>query len=147
MKPGLHQIAQSAATDGQVATWDDAAGIWVPMDPATGAGLPTGGATGQVLTKQSGTDYDADWETPSGGGSGYPPGSPDAPPTSPNAKDDEFDGSSSVTWTSTPTAPNAWDINTTSPDCAYWTANSGGASATYVGKYQSVPSMPLFAFM
>lgn len=26
--------------------------------------LPTGGTTGQVLTKASGTDYDADWETP-----------------------------------------------------------------------------------
>lgn len=67
---------------------------------------------------------------------------PDATPTSPNAKDDEFDGSSSVTWTSTPTAPNAWDINTTAKDCAYLKANSGGSSATYVGKYQSVPSTP-----
>ena len=31
---------------------------------ATGdRGLPTGGTTGQVLQKSSGTDYDADWET------------------------------------------------------------------------------------
>lgn len=29
-----------------------------------------GGSTGQVLTKQSGDDYDVDWETPSGGGGG-----------------------------------------------------------------------------
>lgn len=28
------------------------------------AGLPKGGASGQVLTKQSGTDYAADWQTP-----------------------------------------------------------------------------------
>lgn len=32
--------------------------------------LPPGGTTGQVLTKQSSTDQDADWETPSGGGGG-----------------------------------------------------------------------------
>lgn len=32
------------------------------------AGLPSGGADGQVLTKQSATNFDADWETPSGGG-------------------------------------------------------------------------------
>lgn len=28
-----------------------------------GEGVPSGGTTGQVLSKQSGTDYDADWET------------------------------------------------------------------------------------
>lgn len=37
---------------------------------AGGAGLPTGGAMGQVLTKQSSTDGDADWATPTGGGGG-----------------------------------------------------------------------------
>ena len=31
------------------------------------ASLPPGGATGEVLTKQSGTDGDADWQTASGG--------------------------------------------------------------------------------
>jgi hypothetical protein len=31
-------------------------------DGAAGTGVPTGGTTGQVLTKLSGTDYDADWE-------------------------------------------------------------------------------------
>lgn len=33
-------------------------------------GLPPGGTTGQVLKKQSGTDGDADWEDESGGGGG-----------------------------------------------------------------------------
>lgn len=33
-----------------------------------GVGVPTGGSTGQVLTKVNGTDYNTDWETPSGGG-------------------------------------------------------------------------------
>lgn len=32
MKPGLHQLAQSGATDGQIATWDADTGLWVPAD-------------------------------------------------------------------------------------------------------------------
>lgn len=36
----------------------------------SGTGIPDGGTTGQVLTKQSATDGDADWETPTSGGSG-----------------------------------------------------------------------------
>jgi hypothetical protein len=32
-----------------------------------GSGVPSGGTTGQVLTKDSGTDYDVSWEDPSGG--------------------------------------------------------------------------------
>lgn len=40
------------------------------IDLASTAGLPAGGTTGQVLTKQSDDDGDADWETPSGGGGG-----------------------------------------------------------------------------
>jgi len=34
-----------------------------------GQGVPTGGTTGQVLTKISAADYAANWQTPSGGGS------------------------------------------------------------------------------
>lgn len=37
----------------------------VPAIPA--AGIPSGGATGQVLAKVDGTDYNAEWTTPSGG--------------------------------------------------------------------------------
>jgi hypothetical protein len=33
-----------------------------------GTGVPAGGATGQVLTKTSATDYATNWQTPSGGG-------------------------------------------------------------------------------
>lgn len=32
---------------------------------------PTGGTTGQVLTKKSNTDHDLEWTTPSGGGANY----------------------------------------------------------------------------
>lgn len=40
-----------------------------PQGPAgpDGVGIPTGGTTGQVLSKASGTDYDTEWTTPSGG--------------------------------------------------------------------------------
>jgi hypothetical protein len=40
---------------------------------AAGPGVPTGGTTGQALTKVSGTDYDTHWSTISGGG-GAPTG-------------------------------------------------------------------------
>jgi hypothetical protein len=37
-----------------------------------GAGVPTGGTDGQVLTKTSGTDYATAWEDPTGAGGGAP---------------------------------------------------------------------------
>lgn len=40
-----------------------------PAGPA-GQGVPTGGTAGQVLTKNSSTNYDTLWQTPSGGGGG-----------------------------------------------------------------------------
>lgn len=39
-----------------------------PQGPA-GVGVPTGGTTGQVLTKKSNIDYDTEWSDASGGGS------------------------------------------------------------------------------
>lgn len=118
-------------TDGDVIV-DDAAGEsvtitkWVSkrveLDEVTsGAGVPPGGTTGQVLTKQSGTDGDADWEDPTGGGTGdangaagFPaPLTVDTPPSVPNAIDDEFeDAALDSKW--------AW-------------RNQGGATADLVG--------------
>lgn len=48
------------------------AGVTGPAGPTgpqgdPGEGVPTGGTSGQVLTKDSGTDYDTSWQTPSGG--------------------------------------------------------------------------------
>lgn len=40
------------------------------VGPVTLSNLPTGGTTGQVLTKNSSSNYDASWATPSGGGGG-----------------------------------------------------------------------------
>lgn len=60
-------------------------------DPGTdgtdGVGVPTGGTTGQVLTKASATDYDFAWGNASSN-------DVDSPPASPHAKDDEFNDSS-----------------------------------------------------
>ena len=44
-----------------------------PGEPGpAGHGVPSGGTSGQVLTKKSGTDYDTEWKDPTGGGaSGY----------------------------------------------------------------------------
>ncbi|WP_261365333.1 collagen-like protein [Anatilimnocola floriformis] len=39
---------------------------------ANGQGVPTGGTTGQVLSKINGTDYNTQWVTPSSGGSQTP---------------------------------------------------------------------------
>lgn len=44
-----------------------ATGATGPQGPA-GVGVPTGGTTGQVLKKASGTDYDTEWANESGGG-------------------------------------------------------------------------------
>lgn len=43
--------------------WDD-----TPTPTPDFHGIPEGGTTGQVLTKRSDADYDADWQTPTGGG-------------------------------------------------------------------------------
>lgn len=54
-----------AASSGAVITFADATTqSTAPHD------LPSGGTTGQVLTKNSATNYDASWATPSGGGGG-----------------------------------------------------------------------------
>lgn len=42
--------------------------FWDDENPPAGQGLPAGGTKGQVLTKKSDTDYDADWQDPQGGG-------------------------------------------------------------------------------
>jgi hypothetical protein len=75
----------------------------------------------------------------------YQPGSADKPPTTPNVRDDEFDGSSSVTWTTTPTAPATWDVNTIRAHHAYIKATSAQGSNA-VGKVQAVPGAYPFTF-
>lgn len=44
-------------------------GAWILIGGA-GVGVPAGGLTGQVLTKQSSTDFDTQWTTASSGSTG-----------------------------------------------------------------------------
>lgn len=84
---GLHQLAQSAAADGDLAAWDDAAGLWVPIaPPAAGMADPTTtkgdlivrgasavgrlavGSDGQVLTADSTQAAGMKWAAAAAGG-------------------------------------------------------------------------------
>lgn len=47
---------------------DDSPVTWTQLQGGAGSGVPAGGTTGQVLTKNSAVDGDAGWATPSGGG-------------------------------------------------------------------------------
>lgn len=60
------------------------------------------------------------------------------PPASPNVKDDEFDGTSSVTWTDTPTAPATKLINDAdAPGCAIFVSTA--STQAIQGIHQPVP--------
>lgn len=58
-----------------------------------GTGVPAGGTTDQVLVKASDTDYDTEWAD--AGQSGTSVLTPDTPPASPHADDQEFGATSS----------------------------------------------------
>jgi hypothetical protein len=53
-----------------VAVKSDVSGLEFVAAPAAANGLPAGGTAGQILTKDTATDYDASWQDPSGGGGG-----------------------------------------------------------------------------
>lgn len=63
---GAYNIANDVRADADAGKFNGKPGP--KGDP--GEGVPAGGATGQVLTKASDADYDTEWRTPSGGGSG-----------------------------------------------------------------------------
>ena len=59
----LMDVYTMDATSGQVLGYN---GLdWGPVTPS-GVGVPTGGSSGQVLAKASGTDYDTEWVNQSG---------------------------------------------------------------------------------
>ena len=63
-------VAATSPADGQALVWNNGASQWEPGTVSGGTGaVPAGGTTGQVLTKASGTDYDASWASSTGGGS------------------------------------------------------------------------------
>lgn len=58
-------VKTGVPTDKQVLQWINANSDW---EPTTVGLLPTGGTVGQVLEKNSSTNFDASWQNPSGGG-------------------------------------------------------------------------------
>ena len=71
------EVTITTITDGHTVTITDADhptgqsfNVMDGQDGAPGVGVPSGGTTGQVLKKVSGTDYDTEWANESGGGSG-----------------------------------------------------------------------------
>lgn len=95
-----------------------------------------GATTGQAVVRQA----DGSWKpgnVASSGGVYSSSELADVAPSSPSAYNDEFDGTSSVTWSPTVTAPNAVDRNTTFPGAMYLKASGSGGA--YVGRTQPVP--------
>lgn len=75
--PRVQQLHQSGATDGQVLTWDNTAGIWVPETPTAASSLnslsdvdTTGVADGDALLYDSGTSTWLPGTAGGGGGGG-----------------------------------------------------------------------------
>ena len=67
-----HSPVVTASKVGKVTTvYVDGSPIATLNDGNDGVGVPVGGTIGQVLTKDSGTDYDVSWEDPSGGASAF----------------------------------------------------------------------------
>lgn len=101
----------------------------------TDVDVTTGPTNGQALVYNTASSK---WKPGTvAGGSSYPLGSADAPPTSANAKDDEFDGTSSVTWSDTPTVAATVSSNSNRPGHLYLRASGSGAA--YVGRLQPIP--------
>lgn len=121
--PGTGSLADPTTTKGDLIVRDSTSPTRLPV-----------GANGKVIVADSTTSLGVAW------GSAFPVGSADAPPASPNAHDDEFDGTSTATWFATPTSPAATDVNVTRLGHLYIQSVAG--SSAWQGRYQTVPSFP-----
>lgn len=78
--PAMRELRDVDASDvpanGDVVTWSTSLSKWVFSPPAAGSGVPPGGTTGQVLTKYSNLDGQANWQTPASGGGTVGPSEP-----------------------------------------------------------------------
>jgi hypothetical protein len=80
-------------------TWIEVPSVGPPGPP--GPGVPTGGATGQVLAKKSNQDFDAQWVTLGGGGTAPPP------PSIQEEFFDNFESGDALKW---PTRTGAYEV-------------------------------------
>lgn len=157
-QPRVQQLHQSGATDGQVLTWDNTAGIWIPDTPTAASSLnslsdvdTTGVADGDALIYDSGTST---WLPGTSGGGGGAAGIDD--PATFNSEwgatalvpDLEFNGS-------TVSLPSGWSwVNQGSSsyeefaDHGYLYASSSGGSTnggdTHRMLVRSIPAASAF---
>jgi hypothetical protein len=104
-----HQILQ---TDGSGNTsWTGAPTIAATNITGLPVGIPTGGTTGQSLTKNSNTAYDVVWATVSGGGASFPWMPTFTPPVA-----------ADFSWVNQGTAT----LDSSNPACIYLTAPAAG---------------------
>jgi len=149
MKPRISQLGQSGATTGQAVVWNGTE--WAPAGGGSahvvqdeGAALTQRAALNFVGAGVTATDNAANGRTivtipgGSGGGSSYPLGNADALPAVPNAKDDEFDGTSTATWTATPTMAATNVVHTERP--GHLKLRAAGTASTFVGRHQVAPA-------
>ena len=114
---------------GQVLTaGDDLTPEW--KTPATVHEVPAGGTAGQVLTKKTGTDYDTEWQTPSGGGANPLPTGGTTGQVLTKKSNTDYD----VEWT-TPSGGGGGmtreaygDQITANPGLAFWNGDSSSGS-------------------
>src|SRR5215831_931118 len=67
---GTYQVVTALGVANGYASLDSTGKVPPAQLPASIAGIPAGGTAGQVLTKNTGTNYDTGWATPAGGGGG-----------------------------------------------------------------------------
>lgn len=126
---------------------DDAVGLRVTEGGGSGGGavwsvdgktgdvdvLPTGGTTGQVLKKHSGTDYDVEWADESGGGSSPSPSSATPQPLGTAAAGSSTDYSRADHVHAMPTAS---DVGALASNTTYVSTVNGSSGAVTL----SIPS-------
>ena len=160
MKPRVSQLAQSSATDGQVLTWDSTNSRWQPETPSSGGSLTVQDENSNVATAVTQIDFQGAGVavtsgtgevvvTVAGGGGSTGDDTIHTYPSSPNAKDDEFNDASGhsgpvngldAQWSKHNLATSSWLVLDASkaPDALLFDLPTGQAADQSI--YQAVPA-------